>query len=378
MTVNPTATGTRNAAAALPRGILILGAAKSGTTALFYAIQNTLIKRHGLNAKGLFEPIEAEKVQAYLDSAVDPVPLIKVLLGPFIRKEMKLFDAFEKKVIIYRDPRDNVISRLVFMLTRLIEPGQNDKIEAVLELLRGKERAPESISVAEIIRQVGRITGREGLLASVRNNALLPAKMKRQDGDRYFMMSYEDFVESRFDALNRYLGFEVDPEFEVGGKHTHIVRTKSSGNWRDWFLQEDVDYFVKEVADDYALLGFDATQQPLADKTLDPKIGSEYALAQFTRLGDKRPGHRGDARKKKTPEVKAASAPSPADQADRRAQRKAAKQAAAAAPVSPDNVAAATSNEDEAARAARKAQRERRNAKRAGGEKRAKKKAQKP
>ncbi|WP_299697867.1 hypothetical protein [Hydrocarboniphaga sp.] len=266
---------------------MILGAAKSGTTALFYAIQNTLNKRHGTAVKGLFEPTTTQRIEEYLASGSDRVPLIKVLLGLFIRKGMDLSQAFDKKIIIYRDPRDNVISRLVFMLTRLIEPSERDKIDQVIALLQRKEREPESLSVAQIIREVGVITNRENLLASVRNNALLPAKMKRQSGDQYFMLSYEDFVEGRFDQLNGYLGFEVDPDFEVGDRHTHIVRTKSSGSWKDWFLAEDIDYFVKEVAEDYNLLGFDAEQQPNANKHLDPKIGSEYAMAQFTRVGDK-------------------------------------------------------------------------------------------
>lgn len=302
---------------------MIVGAAKSGTTALFYAIQNTLQKRHGLSTQGLFEPTQTRQVKDYLSSGVDRVPLIKMLMGPFIRREMQSVDVFEKKIVIYRDPRDNVISRLVFMLTKLIELSEHDKIEAVMQVLRRKEQDPESLSVVEILKQISQISGRENLLESVRNNAILPAKMKREANGEYFMLPYEDFVAGEFAAMNGYLGFEVDPSFEVGERHTYVVRTKAAGSWKDWFLDEDVRYFVDEVADDYRELGFDIEQRPHSSKTIDPKTCSEYAFAQFERLREKR-SKRKDSRQAKEGDKGAAT--KPVSQADRKAKRQKRKQ----------------------------------------------------
>jgi len=288
-------TESSDTAASLPKGVIILGAAKSGTTALFYAIQNTLSKRHGITVTGLFEPVEADRIGAYLDNGRDSIPLIKMLIAPFLRKDLasflrkkyKAFDGACKKIIIYRDPRDNVISRLVFMLPKLIKLSEQKKIDEIVELFRRKEQAPDSLSVVHIIKEVGRISGNENLLENVRDNALLPAKMKRESGSEYYMLSYEHFVEGQFDGLNRYLGFDVDPNFEVGERHSYVTRTKSSGSWKDWFLQEDIDYFVKAVPSDYRDLGFDVGQQANAQKQIDPKTSSEYALSQFARLRER-------------------------------------------------------------------------------------------
>jgi hypothetical protein len=358
----------------LPKGIMILGAAKSGTTALFYAIRNTLIKRHGLAVEGLFEPTETSKIKNYLATGSDRIPLVKMLLGPFIRNELGDFDAFDKKIIIYRDPRDNVISRLVYMLPKLIELSEKDKIEAVVKLFQQKEQAPGAISVVQIIKEVSRIAGAPVLLDNVRENALLPAKMKRESGDEYFMMPYDDFVDARFEGLNRYLGFDVDPEFEVDERHSYVVRTKSSGSWKNWFLAEDIDYFVKDVAADYQLLGFDVDQQVNVEQVIDPKSGSEYTVSLFARLRRKqrlvkksrskaaRSGltveeleARRLVKRAKKKAARSAVVPTPEDLEAQRLARKAKKLASKAKKKAARSVVVQTPEELEAQRLARKA-----------------------
>src|SRR5947209_20200187 len=102
----------------LPKGILILGAAKSGTTALFYAIKNALVSGRGVSVAGLFEPTEEREIVQYLSSTTDQVRLVKGLLGPLLRRGSaveRLIAEFDRKIVIYRDPRDNVVSRICFM-----------------------------------------------------------------------------------------------------------------------------------------------------------------------------------------------------------------------------------------------------------------------
>src|SRR5690242_17325249 len=62
---------------ALPNGILILGAAKSGTTGLFYAIQNALSVEHNVTVSGLFEPRRSGDVILYRRTSSDQVHLVK-------------------------------------------------------------------------------------------------------------------------------------------------------------------------------------------------------------------------------------------------------------------------------------------------------------
>jgi hypothetical protein len=277
----------------LPGGILILGAAKSGTTALFYAIRKALSATYGLPVDGLFEPRHVEEVSEYLSSTSDRVHLVKGLLGPLLRhdgRSLKILESkFDKKILIYRDPRDNIVSRICFMLKNRVG-GDQKKIGRVLEMFREKEASPGSISIVGLVRRMSEIieSPEADLLASVRDNALLPAKMKRELGDAYFFMPYDELVSEQFDGLSNYLGLTVTADFEVDRQHSFVVRSKSSGAWKDWFLDEDVQFFVREHADEFRLLGFDPEESANVERRIDPKTSSEYVAAQFQHTLERR------------------------------------------------------------------------------------------
>lgn len=276
-----------------PRGILILGAAKSGTTALFYAIRKALVGRFGIAVEGLFEPRHAEEISGYLSSTADPVHLVKGLLGPLLRSGGRslgsLSEEFDKKVIIYRDPRDNVVSRICFMMKNRVGRDQT-KISQILEMFREKERSPDSVSIVSMVRQMAQVIEQPeaDLLASVRDNALLPARMKREHGAAYYFMPYDELVLGQFEHLNDYLGLTVTADFEVDRQHAYVVRSKSSGAWKDWFVDEDVEFFVRKAADDFRLLGFDPQEAPNSARKIDARTSSEYVAAQFAHTQEKR------------------------------------------------------------------------------------------
>jgi hypothetical protein len=267
--------------------ILILGAAKSGTTALFYAIRNALISTHGLQIDGLFEPRSSEVVEYYLKTD-DDVYLVKALLGPVSRWKKDIKPWFSKKIIIYRDPRDNIVSRLVFMLTNFVSPSEKDKISQLVSIFENKERNPESISILNMVEAISEIVGRKNISESLRSNALLPAAMAKDESAKYFMMPYTDLIESRFGDLGAYLDLEIDPSFEVGSKHSFVARTKGAGDWKNWFLDDDIKFFVTSVADDYRLLGFEHDEVANETKFISPTTCSEYVQGQFDFREEKR------------------------------------------------------------------------------------------
>lgn len=270
------------------KSILILGAAKSGTTALFYAIRSALTVGQGLKVEGNFEPVEASDIIQYLQTSSDDVKLVKALLGPILRRGSLLSEQFDRRIVIYRDPRDNIVSRIVFILTRLFPLSEREKIAEVMALLRQKEQAPDSISIVSIVKELARLSGRTDLLEQMRSNATLPALMKRKHGDQYFMMPYDDLVNENFSSLSTYLGFEVTGRFETDEKHAFVARTKTSGEWRNWFLDEDVAYFASAVADDFRLLGFDPDEQPNDVRVITHASCTGYVEAQFARQAERR------------------------------------------------------------------------------------------
>lgn len=272
----------------LPKSILILGAAKSGTTALYYAIRNTLINHHGVSVQGLHEPASPDVVRDYLFEKKDPLPLVKALLGPAMRWKRDISPDFEKRIVIYRDPRDNVVSRIVFMLTKMVDIKDKDKIAALVALFEKKEQDPKSISILQMLAEIENITGREDLPSWMRGNALLPAKLMKERGDFFFMLPYQDFVAGEFANLNTYMGMTIDPQFEVEGKHSYVTRTKGAGDWKNWFLDEDVQFFAKDVAEEFALLGYDPDEAPSESPSIPPEICSKYVTKQFDWMREKR------------------------------------------------------------------------------------------
>jgi hypothetical protein len=271
-----------------PPSTLILGSAKSGTTALFYAIRAAMNRATGSDIKGLFEPRDMDAYRRYFQSSGDPVFLCKALLGPVMRGMQRALDRFDRRIVLSRDPRDNIVSRLLFMPPRLLFETDPSKCDDYLDLIRRKQADPGSLSVLAILRALEGLSKRDNLVKNFRDNAVLPAKIMQTYGDRFWMFGYDDLVEGRFGRLSEFLGIEVTTDFKVDGQHGYVSRSKGSGEWRSWFLPEDIDYFAREVAEDYALMGFDPAETADPAPQITPETASGYVQKQVDRLGSKR------------------------------------------------------------------------------------------
>jgi hypothetical protein len=56
-------------------------------------------------------------------------------------------------------------------------------------------------------------------------------------------LKYEDFVDENFADLEAYLGFPLKGSGQVDERHLRVVRTKKAGDWKNWFLEDDVTFF---------------------------------------------------------------------------------------------------------------------------------------
>lgn len=267
----------------MAKSILVLGAAKSGTTALFYAVRNAL-RAEGLAVTGLLEPHEPADLMRHLSETTDDIILVKALLSRTAGWIFGFAETFERIVLIVRDPRDNVVSHTVFKPKDLVSPQYPSRREQLVRLFEQKERDPESISVVGLIQRMGEIAGRSKLLNTTRNNSLMSAAIKREHSGRCFVLAYDDFIAGRTEPLSNYLGLTVTGGVEVDDRHAFVARSKRSGDWRDWFLQEDVEFFVTPAGSDFRFLGFDPDEAPNALKVIEPDHCSGYVRRQFARL----------------------------------------------------------------------------------------------
>ena len=334
-----------------PPSTLILGSAKSGTTALFYAIRAAMNRATGHDVKGLFEPRKMDAYRRYFKSTDDPVFLCKALLGPAMRNMQSALDRFDRRIVIYRDPRDNIVSRLLFMPPRLLFGVDQTKCDDYLDLIRQKQADPGSLSVLAILRALEGMSGRDNLLTNFRDNAVMPARIQRTYGDRFWMFAYDDLLNGCFDRLSAYLGIEVTADFKVDSQHGYVSRSMSSGEWRSWFLPEDIAYFAHDVAEDYVLLGFDPTESADPTPQISPETSSDYAHQQVERLETKNRS----SRVRRRLEARATAVPDAVLTRQRRRAQKQAKTIAASTEKSVDASA------DKVAAEARRARRLKRN-----------------
>ncbi len=140
---------------------LIAGIPKSGTTALLFKIAKSIA---GPNLT-LLEPTDGKAVYQRPDlQQVDlntVTILAKILCTPRISSDQNLcqlpnvdfasFQRYHKKVFLMRDPRDNLISFMLYMVVntkRLIEPKA---ARGLVERIQRKESAPDHVSIMEIL-----------------------------------------------------------------------------------------------------------------------------------------------------------------------------------------------------------------------------------
>jgi len=256
--------------------ILILGLGKSGTTALLYKLAA------GLPGCEAFSGGRPGKYIGDYDNAV-----YKHTYEERKGKDFELYrehlkkEHYDRKVWIARDPRDVAVSRMLYRWNRGCV-GHRQQFKAHLELVKKKEAAPLSIPFHEICRYTGHY-GWPSDIQSVVNEERIRYKHMYEFtsglGDEWFLFTYEDMINKHFGALNDYLGFEVQDQTEVPNStgKTKVVRKKSSGDWRHWFTEEDIELFRPAYLPYMELMGYDSDDWTLSSNpVIEPEYSSVY------------------------------------------------------------------------------------------------------
>lgn len=244
---------------------VIAGAAKSGTTALFYRIK----ANYPEEPHCYFEPSRSRPWQRATHQ------LAKILIREDVN--FRSFEGFDKKVLIVRDVRDVIVSGILYYLGYHRMPDLDTRHRAqALAMLREKEAAPAQYSLVE-------------LAASTRNKSVADqiavwqadAEGLRAFAERYsdyFVIRYEQFVQDQVQELESYLGMSLQAEGPVTGRHARVTRTRGHDNWRIWFNAADVDYLRPVFSETLAHWGYDSADWELTPVcSLDAATGSLYA-----------------------------------------------------------------------------------------------------
>lgn len=271
--------------------LVIAGSPKTGTTGLFYKIRNSVAGP----VRELFEP--GLHVPEPVDEARSV--LAKKLIIPGRVQEFESFASFDKKIGIVRDPRDWMISSLLYSVYHMPRCYEDAAITArLLTLLQEKGNDPASVSVLAILsfiwsinsqnpelleRRSGSAAASHPSLAHALNHYKEHLSLMTGFFDHhpdYFVVKYEDFVEGRLEELENYLGFALAGKAVVGTEFQRVIRTKGAGDWRNWLTEEDVDFF-QPVFDPFLRKFGYADEWELAAA---PRIPAEHAAGYVGNL----------------------------------------------------------------------------------------------
>lgn len=253
--------------------VLIVGEGKSGTTALLRSVSNALD-----GPAELFEPTLMTPEDLQPSSIV-----VKKLLLNWKAPENDLLDSFDKRIFIVRDPRDRLVSHLLYDAYNKADSLNTEQREKWLTLLGRKTRRPQKISMLQLINAWWRLS-RADLTSHYVRALDRSTGFNRRVGSEFHTLRYEDYVDGNFADVDGYLGLPLAPGV-VQSSESRVARSSTHGEWRSWFTPADIEVFRPLSHDWLKRHGYDHRDWAIAESTepLDPATTIDYVQGLFDR-----------------------------------------------------------------------------------------------
>jgi hypothetical protein len=263
-----------------PGHIMITGLSKSGTTGVYTAVKRAL-SNTDVNAITLFEPRSAQVLDNVFLFAPHRTLLTKITIDKIARIAPDPL-AFDRRVMTVRDPRDVLVSALLFRpLTRRSVLRCNPAvIDEFVTTLEAKEADPSSISVRELFALAHRLE----IGAAPYDSLVRDLKRQRRLLKRlpFHVVRYEDLVSGDLTGLSGYLGTDVPAASRrSSATYGHIARSGSYGEYAQWFRADDVSFFDGILGDHVAALGYDRAANLAEHPSIDPAASSDYVRTRY-------------------------------------------------------------------------------------------------
>jgi hypothetical protein len=257
------------------RNILIVGLAKTGTSALYTSLKQAM---SGVSVLEIGNPRQIE----YLAGRTD-VDRVSKLLVPRYPQLRPYLGTFTHMVRIARDPRDVVVSWLLF------RPFLHDNwhnaayVDEFVQLLRKKEADPPSVSLADFrdvfnrheIPWVGPKSCREWFV--IEDQFLI-------DHPLALSLRYEDYLRGSMPVAEAFLQMPLTSDVDLGSYNSYNQRSKSSGSWRHWFTKDDVEEFAPALDRYLERHGYDRSWSLADDPAIDSATASEHVVKNVEKL----------------------------------------------------------------------------------------------
>jgi hypothetical protein len=256
--------------------VLILGTGKTGTTVMVYKVSGGLPNCHafsgGRPGKYVGEYENAVYKHTYEERKGKSFEVFK----EHFKKEH-----YDRKIWMARDPRDAAVSRMLYRWHRGYQ-GCKQQFENHLELVLKKEKDPPSVPFSEICRYTGHDTSPRTVAEVIeeeRHRYQQMIEFVKGLGSDWILYKFEDMVAQKFDVLNDFLGFEVQADASVPSSsgRAKVIRKKGTGDWRHWFIEEDMELFKPAYLPYMELIGYDCNDwNPDPNPVIEPEFSSVY------------------------------------------------------------------------------------------------------
>jgi len=215
--------------------------------------------------RALFEPKRYRPTRA-------PNVLAKILAQRGV--DWASFRGFDKKIAIIRDPRDQLVSFVLYAIYNHSRPLTSTEADHLLRLLSQKESDNRSVPLWCISEAIEGITGIDHRALLRERHALCCRALA--DDPQFFRVWYKDFVAGETEALAAYLGFAMPSRVDVPTSLRRVERTRGAGDWRNWFTPEDVAYFRPDLDGVMRTLGIPDDWSLSDTAVVAPEHGSQY------------------------------------------------------------------------------------------------------
>jgi hypothetical protein len=233
---------------------LIAGLAKSGTTILFSRLKQAITPE----PETFFEPDRDEQLQEILEAGATSHTLTKVLIGR-VTSQNHSIKQFDRHIVIYRDPRDQFISMLLYLFYDFQVSGDHVAYQKALAALTRKVQDPGAHSTIDLYNLVAGLVSRAPIAVF--------GNLHREQRDYIHAFSphllrYEDFVDSKLASTEQYLALGLRNDAQVPDVYHRVARSKAYGDWKHWLSEQDLDYINNEWGDTIQTLGYPLETRP--------------------------------------------------------------------------------------------------------------------
>ena len=275
---------------------LVIGKAKTGTTAL------AMLMKRETGAKTLH--MEPKGILDFVSDIPEQNNYVTKIIFEHFRGRYRhlnaiihneLYAHYNRVVLIKRDFRDEMLSRLMYLSKVLSNKNHPaERWYAWIDVLRAKEADPQSLSfrtVCDRFNEIFNVNAWHDLTQTHTESEreyrhFIASSLRRP----HHVVSYENMMDNKLGGLEAYLDFKLQSstsEVELG-QYSYTKRSGSYGGWRQFFIESDVEE-IRQLLNNRGLNTYrDWNLNPVT--SLNPQDYSEYVrrmcgLADAPRLG---------------------------------------------------------------------------------------------